>query len=94
METPIQFNGYYKYIIQIGWLKLDKITIAVFAQDILSKSKKDAKLLMNLLYPEPVDFIEEKFPQLCIIVGEISDDEEEEDLLGNQIKRVDLVNPN
>jgi hypothetical protein len=94
MEVPIKSNGYFKYILQIGWLHLDKITIAVFAQDILAKTHKDAKFLMKELYPEPSSLLDSTFPHLCPIVVEINEEEEDTDILGKQVQRIDLTHPN
>ena len=94
METPIKSNGYFKYILQIGWLHLDKITIAVFAQDILTKTNEDAKFLMKKLYPEPTSLLDPTFPHLCPIVVEINEEEEDTDILGKQVQRIDLIYPN
>lgn len=72
METPISSNGYFKYVVQTGWFSTTPgFIIALFGQDILSKSQKDAEYLLSILYPE----INKGIPCLCPIVDEIKADE-------------------
>ena len=95
METPLRSNGYLKYLVQIGWFTTaPNFTIAIFAQDIISKTKADAKFLMNYHYPKPTIT---GLPYLSPIVEEI--DEEDEILerirsTGFRRKSVELVHPN
>ena len=92
MEKPLQVNGYYKYAIQIGWWSPTKdLKIAVMAQDILSKSHKDAHYLMNYLYS---DFPKSDLPYLCPIIAELKEEEDETDILGNNVEHIDLLYPN
>ena len=95
MDTPIKSQGYYKYCIQTGWFSPDpnnsSFLISVMAQDILSKSQKDAVYLMKFLYPNSLNI---EFPYLCPIIAEIKTQEEESDIFGNPIELIDLVYPN
>lgn len=97
MEKPIQVNGYYKYAIQIGWWSPTKtLRIAVMAQDILSKSHKDALYLMNYLYSDflKLDIPKLDLPYLCPIIAEVKEEEDETDILGNNVEHIDLLYPN
>lgn len=92
METPIKSNGYYKYLIQVDWWQPQPgLKFAVLAQDILSKTKKDAVFLMNFLYPRA---LEVEFPCLSPVVGEIKEEKEETDILGNPVETIELMYPN
>lgn len=96
IETPIKSNGYYKYVIQIGWWEpVPDLKFAVLAQDILSKSKEDASYLMKFLYPESLNI---EFPFLCPVVQEIKESDLEEgidnDVFGNTVEKIDLIYPN
>lgn len=78
MENPMKSNGYEKYLIQIGWFYPEPmISIAVLAQDILTKSKKDGEFLIKLLYPESLGM---GLPYLCPVIEILNDLEVEEEL--------------